>query len=519
MGNETTISFEDFEVDPVRRELRRAGAVVAIEPQVFDLIACLAAHPGHVLSRDELIAQVWGGRIVSDSAIASRINAARAALGDDGATQRRIRTVPRRGYRFEGEVQNVTATAAPLLPEKPSVAVLPFVNMSPDPEQVYFSDGITDDVITDLSRYDELFVIARQSSFAFRGSELGTAQIAQDLGVQYIADGSVRRAGNRVRVSVQLVDARAGVQVWADRYDRDLEDIFAVQDEITSVIVNTLAGQIARQHYTRIRTRSAEAVHAYDHMARAMPHALKVSPRDNAIAREEALKAIAIDPDMARAHAILSLTYTNEANNFWVEDPSASQVAAFDHAGTAVASDDRDPWAHAMHGIADLWKNRAFDRAVQSMERAIQLNPSNAYFRGLHAYVLPFAGDAGAALEQIDLAQRMNPHAPAVFLGFRARALLFLDRVEEALSCLEEMVTLMPGHSNALGYVAVAYAAAGRLDEARATVTQLVAQNPHYTLGNLRRHLPFRRQQDMELVMGMLARTGLPEGGAPGAEP
>jgi len=510
MDTKSTIAFEVYEVDPIRRELRRNSVEVSVEPQVFDLIECFARHPGEVLSREELIEHVWSGRIVSDSAIASRINAARTALGDDGNAQRLIRTIPRRGFRFEGLIRGTEVFLLPVLPEKPSVAVLPFVNMSNDPEQAYFSDGITDDIITDLSRYDELFVIARQSSFFYRGREASIAQISGELGVQYILEGSVRRSGSRVRVTTQLVDARSGIQLWADRYDRDLVDIFAVQEEITTVIVNTLAGQIAHQHYMRIQSKSSVAIDAYEHLAKATPHALKISRQDNMIAREDALKAISIDPTLARAHAILSLTYTNEANNFWIEDPSASQRAAYEASRIALAADARDPWAHATHGIADLWMNRAHDRAVHRLERAVELNPSNAYFRALYSYILPFAGEAGKALEEIEQAHRMNPHFPAVFMGFRGRALLCLRRLDEALSCLEEMVTMMPGHSNALGYVAVAYAALGRQEEARKAAKHLTRENPFYTQSKLRQYLPFRKATDLDFMMEMLELADLP---------
>jgi TolB-like protein len=236
---EKIIEFEDFEVDLARGELRRGGKPVSVEPQVFDLIAVLSAHPGEMMSRDDLIREVWGGRIVSDSAISSRINAARTALGDNGQVQRLIKTIPRRGFRFEGVARDTSNVPAATATDKPSVAVLPFQNLSGDPEQAYFSDGITDDIITDLSRYAELFIIARHSSFAYRDTGTSVNEIAFELGVQYIVEGSVRRAGDRIRVTVQLIDPAAGNQLWAERYDRELTDIFEVQDEITRVIVNT----------------------------------------------------------------------------------------------------------------------------------------------------------------------------------------------------------------------------------------------------------------------------------------
>jgi TolB-like protein len=506
--------FGDSRIDLARGELSREGAPVAVEPQVLDLIVFLASNPGRVVSRDEIIAGVWNGRIVSDSAISTRINAARAALGDDGTLQRVIRTVPRRGYLF---AQEVTAEAAagpaarPALPEKPSVAVLPFQNMSGDPEQAYFSDGITDDIITDLSRYSELFVIARHSSFAYRDDSLAPAEIARNLGVRYIAEGSVRRAGNRVRVTARLIDPRAGNELWAERFDRDVTDIFAVQDEITAVIVNMLAGQIARQHYLRVLAKGPDAIDAYDHALKAMELALKVAHGPNAEARDEALKAIAITPGFARAHAILALTYVNEGNNLLGADPSDSFARAFRAASAAVEADARDPWAHAMLGIAELWQRAPVDRALASMRRAVELNPSNAQFRGLYAYVLGYVGQPETALEELDTATAQNPHFPAVFLGFRARALLLLGRADEALPYAERMATLMPGHANALAFLAIGYAASGRLDEAREATARLRDAHPFYTVGAVCRHFPFARPADLHFVLEMLIRAGLPE--------
>lgn len=505
------IAFGDFELDLTSRELRKNGDPVSVEPQVLDLVAYFATHPGEVLSRDDLIEAVWGGRIVSDSAISTRINAARNALGDSGATQGVIRTIPRRGFRFELDSTAVKSAPSLALPDKPSIAVLPFQNLSSDPDQTYFSDGITDDIITDLSRYDELFVIARHSSFTYRDTNTPAIQIARELGVQYLAEGSVRRAGNAIRVTVQLFDPWAGNQLWSERYDRELEDIFAVQDEITVVIVNTLAGQIARQHYKRVLAKRPEAIVAYDHLLKASEHAIRITPEDNAIAQVEAEKACRIDPAFARAHAILSLTHLNSANNFWTAHPEESFHQGYVTASAAVLADDRDPWAHAMHALAELWFNRAHDRAVLDMQRAVALNPNNSSIRGLYSYLLAFVNQAEQALVEIDLALRMNPHAPALFQGFRGRALLFQRRIDEALACLQQMATLMPGHSNALSYLAVAYAAADRIDEARATVDALHESNPYYTLSALRRFLPFASPDDRDFILDMLDRAGLRE--------
>jgi TolB-like protein len=506
MSEPGIIFFLEFQLDPGRGELRRNGVPVQVEPQVLDLIAHLASHPGTVISRDDLIEHVWGGRIVSDSAISSRISAARAALDDDGTAQQIIKTIPRRGFRFEVSIGSAKPSASKRS-KKPSIAVLPFANMSGDPAQAYFSDGITDDIITELSRYEELFVIARHSSFFYRDETTPAADVAGELGVQYIVEGSVRRDGNRVRVTAKLIDPARGNQIWAERYDRELADIFAVQDEITTVIVNTLVGQITQQRYKRVVAESG----AYDHVLKATEHGLRINLNDTMMARDEALKALELDPKFARAHAILAFSFVTEGNNFWTEDPAATFRTAYDAARTAVAIDPRDPWAHAMLGICELWHNRAHDRAISAMQSSVRLNPSNAQFRGFFAYVLAFCGEAEAALVEIELANVMNPHFSPVFIGFHGRALLMLRRIEEALPVLEQMVTQMPGHSNALAYAAAAYAAKRRPDDARRAIDQLQKTNPFYTLTTARRYLPFSDPNDLNFILDLFAKSGMPE--------
>ena len=239
--------FDDHVLDVERRELRRAGALVAIEPQVFDLLVHLIRNRTRVVSKDDLLDAVWEGRIVSDSALANRINAARAAVGDNGEDQRVIRTLPRKGFRFVGSVVEETAepvvaspstNAAPqlVLPEQPSLVVLPFTDMSPDRNEGHFADGITEDLITELARIRWLFVIARNSAFTYKDRPVDVKQISRELGVRYVLEGSVRRSGQRMRINAQLVDATSGVHQWAERYDRDVGEIFAVQDEITSSV-------------------------------------------------------------------------------------------------------------------------------------------------------------------------------------------------------------------------------------------------------------------------------------------
>ena len=266
-----TLSFGDYEIDVERRELRRAKTPVHVEPQVFDLLVYLVQNRDRVVSKDDLIASVWGGRSVSDSTLTSRINAARNAVGDSGEDKKLIRTIARKGLRFVGEVRTQPTGTEPAdasglppdqvhersrpalpLPDRPAIAVLPFINMSGDPEQEYFSDGISEDIITALSKLRWFFVIARNSSFIYKGKAVHMKQIAEELGVGYVVEGSVRKSGDRVRITAQLNDVATGSHIWAEHYDRSLADVFAVQDEITEAIVAAIEPQtLCRGKFSR----------------------------------------------------------------------------------------------------------------------------------------------------------------------------------------------------------------------------------------------------------------------------
>jgi len=255
----------------------------SVEPQVFDRVEFLIRNRDRTVSRDDLLAAVWSGRIVSESTLASRINAARTAIGDNGADQRLIRTVLRKGIRFVGAVREVqnsgVATAASVgaeqprfalpLPDRPSIAVLPFSNMSGDPEQDYFADGISEDIITGLSKLRWFFVIARNSSFIYKGKAVDIRQVGRELGVRYVLEGSVRKGGSRVRITAQLIETAGGQHLWAERYDRDLADIFAVQDEITKKVVASIEPKLLEAEGIRSQSRSPEDLGAWDMLIRA----------------------------------------------------------------------------------------------------------------------------------------------------------------------------------------------------------------------------------------------------------
>jgi TolB-like protein len=279
--------FEDCVLDTDRRELRRGLAEVAVPPQVFDLLVHLIRHRDRVVSKDDLLSSIWHGRTVSESALFNRLNAARSAIGDTGEQQRLIKTLPRKGMRFVGDVREDGAPngfAAPpsefgdatgrkaselALPERPSIAVLPFANMSGDPDQEHFADGMSEDLITGLARIRWLFVIARNSTFVYKDRPVDVKQVSRELGVRYVLEGSVRRSGARLRINAQLVDATTGGHHWADRYDRELGDLFAVQDEITRSVAAAIEPHLLAAEGIRAFSRSADDLGAWELVAQA----------------------------------------------------------------------------------------------------------------------------------------------------------------------------------------------------------------------------------------------------------
>src|SRR5882672_6941133 len=287
LGHQVQFLFADHTLDTDRRELRRGSEGVAVEPQVFDLLVYLVQNRDRVVSKDDLIASVWGGRIVSDSTLTSRINAARKAVGDSGDEQKLIRTIARKGLRFVGAVRTQANSGLPAqaaddvhepsrpalpLPDRTAIAVLPFVNLSGEPEQEYFSEGISEDIITALSKLRWFYVIARNSSFIYRGKSVHHQQIGEELGVGYVVEGSVRKDGDHVRITAQLVDVASGSHLWAERYDRDLADVFAVQDDITQAVVAAIEPQLYAAEDFRARRKTPDNMDAWDLVMRALSH-------------------------------------------------------------------------------------------------------------------------------------------------------------------------------------------------------------------------------------------------------
>jgi len=374
---------------------------------VFDRLIHLVQNRDHVVSKDDLIAAVWHNRIVSDSTLTSRINAARKAVGDSGEEQKLIRTVPRKGWRFVGDVHaastadsaahNVATvnevheprTALPL-PDRPAIAVLPFVNLSGEAEQEYFSDGISEDIITALSKLRWFFVIARNSSFVYKGKSVHMKQIAEELGVGYVVEGSVRKGGERVRITAQLNDVATGSHIWAERYDRSLADVFAVQDEITEAIVAAIEPQLYAAENFRARRKPPDSMDAWDLVMRALSHYWRVTRQDNLVAQALLEKAIALDPNYGQALGVLATSHTFVAHMGWA-DLAISMPIAERAALAAIRADGEDPWAHLALALVYLF-GRRFDDALAEMELALRLNPNFSLAQGYYGLLLCYCG-------------------------------------------------------------------------------------------------------------------------------
>ncbi len=510
--------FEGYALDTQRRELHRGADLVPLEPQVFDVLAYLIQNRERMVSKEDLLASIWEGRSVSESALATRINAARRAIGDSGEQQRLIKTLLRKGVRFVGavrEVQPATSAAMPeqvALADRPSICVLPFTNMSGDPSQEYFSDGITEDIITELSRFSELFVIARNSVFQYKGKAIDVRQVGRDLGVRYVLEGSIRRDGDRVRISAQLIDAASGAHRWAERYDRKIEDVFALQIELACTIASVLAAHVNRAEAERALTKPAAAWQAYDYYLRAADtlasYHSTLREDDLQRGRRLLLKALEIDPNYARAFAALSDTYVSSWFHRWDDDWSTVLDRAYQSAQKSVQLGPNLAETHVALGWTLLCM-RQHEAAIAAFERAISLNPNFTNWR--FPLSLVYAGEPARAIEVLDALMSLDPfyvpYAP-VTMGF---ACYMLKRYAEALRHFQECVSRAPNMRACRVGLAATYAQLGQLDNAKAQAAEVLRIEPFYTISRSPPISVLKRPEDIEHMADGLRKAGLPE--------
>ena len=513
--------FGDHTLDDDLRELRRGQEPVAVEPQVFDLLIYLVQNRDRVVSKDDLIASVWGGRVVSDSTLTSRINAARKAVGDNGSEQKLIRTIARKGLRFVGDVHirpmgleaqadmHEPSRPALPLPDRPAIAVLPFVNMSGDPEQEYFSDGISEDIITALSKLRWFFVIARNSSFTYKGKVVHMKQIAEELGVGYVVEGSVRKGGEYVRITAQLNDVATGSHIWAERYDRAIADVFAVQDEITEAIVAAIEPQLYAAENFRAQRKPPDSMDAWDLVMRALSHYWRVTRQDNVVAQALLEKATAIDPNYGQALGVLAASQTFSAHMGWA-DMAAVVPIAERAALAAIRADSEDPWAHYALGNVCLFTRR-FDDSLAEFELALQLNPNFSLAQGYYGLALSYCGRCEEADLAARRALRLSPRDPfsAIYCGIAAYSQFVGHHYDEAMrlarEAIRQRVDFVGGHR----VLAAAAGMAGQEDAAKAALLELRRAQPNISLDWVANQMPFKHDADRMHYLEGFRRAGM----------
>jgi TolB-like protein len=520
--------FQDYSLDVERRELRRRMDLVRVEPQVLDLLQYLIRNRDHVVSKDELIAAVWNGRIIAESALSSRITAVRHAIGDSGEQQCLIRTIARKGFRFVGDIQEqqtedgasassplqTTQRAKPqlVLPDKPSIAVLPFQNLSGDPDQEHFADGTVEEIITALSRFSSLFVIARNSSFIYKGRAADVKQVGRELGVRYVLEGSVRKAGTQVRITSQLIDTSTGAHLWANRFDGSLPDIFDLQDQVALGVVGAVTPKVERAEIDRAKRKPTDSLDAYEYFLRGMASFYQ----RNREATDEALRlfyaAIGRDAEFASAYGMAAWCYGWRKVNAWTTDRAKeiAETARLARRAAELGPDDAVALSRAAHALATVVGD--VEDALIFVDRALALNPNLAGAWWASGWTRVYSGEPEAAIEHFARAMRLSPldpHLVAMQAG-TAFAHMLAGRYDEASSWAEKAMWAQ-NYLTPLRIAVASHALAGRLTEAKKTLARLLELDPAASIVNFQERAPLRRREDVERLESGLRRAGMPE--------
>jgi len=530
------------------------GETQHLEPKVMDVFVCLAEHANELVSRDQLLDVAWNSNVPCDEQLTRAISEIRRAFYDDAQHPKFIETVPKRGYRLLQEVRlpepserpkprgvmhyfmaaallvigagmiawwqpwQVRAEPASLermafpLPDKPSIAVLPFTNLSDDPRQEYFTDGMTNDIITDLSKFRDLLVIASNSTFTYKGKPVKVQQVAEELGVRYVLEGSVQKEGEQVRVNAQFIDAITGKHLWAERYDRELSDIFAMQDEITQKIVAILGsyhGILADADRARARRKGTSNLSAYELFLLALELSHHFTKEDVAKSIELYAKAIELDPQYARAYAGLAMAHWQDWFYGWAESPEHSATQFVDAAKTAVEVDETEPEAHWALAMAYMTILKRYQQGAAEYELAIALNPNNADLLASWGWDMSTTlGRAEEGVKIIKKAMRLNPYYPDWYEEGLGIAAYYARQYEEAVSAFNKVqYRVVSVHL----LLAASYARLGRLEEAHAEAANVLELQPDFSIKAWQEKVLSLNPADMEHYLDGLRKAGLPE--------
>lgn len=539
--------LDDWYVDPDTGRLTRQGAEVRLEPKVMALLVLLANHAGEVMSREAIEAEVWKNMVVGYDALATTVIKLRKALGDSSRQPHYIETVSKKGYRLIAPVHHsqspkeptgtthsltknrkytfpILATSAMLAlilvlfavlnqdnPEHPehgppvqqaALVVLPFTNLSDDPQQEYFSDGITEDLIIDLSRYSRLKVISQHTTFSYKTRTIALKTLSEELGVRYVVEGSIRRDGKHIRINVQLIDAHSGINLWAERYDREVAGLFDVQDEVRKKIVSSLEITLTEEERHREQKRYTDSFEAYDYFLRGQAQLVRrASASDNNQAKEFIQKAIAIDPGFARAHAALALIYADAYRFNWTDDPELTRQLALNTGQRAIQLDPLSPQAYWIAGYIYLFLFEEHSKAIEMASRSIELSPDNpdaiTTLAVTHAY-----GDEPqkAKLLMQELMQK-NKHYSAMVPSVLGLANLRLGNYSESLNAYNKSLLINPSRIQGNTVKAVVLYRMGNIEDAQFQVDELYNYHPDFDLNAWSTRQPFK---DKRFIKGML---------------
>jgi len=509
-------AFGPFVLDAEAGTLRRDGVPVPVGYRGFLLLKAFVDRPGEVLTKSDLFQAGWQGAVVEETNLTVQIASLRKHLGQSPGGGDWIATIPRVGYRFAGPVKteadatnDKVDTGRTQESGSASIAVLPFLNLSADPEQEYFADGVVEDIIAGLSRLRWLSVIARNSTFAYKGKSPDVRQVGIDLGVRYVLEGSVRRAGSRVRVAAELVEAASARQVWAERYDREVTDLFAVQDEITSSVIASIEPHLFAAEGLSYRRKLPGSLDAWGYAMRAMPTVWSWAGPDSDSALRDLHRAIAIDQGYTHAYSLIAWTYASRAHMGIVRLPEVLEQA-LTAARRAIQLDGEDPWGHLALGYVHMHARR-FLPAVEELSEAIELNPNFALAYGVLGAAFGFGGEPDKGLEQLRIALRLSPRdaQQAIFLSAEAICHFVGGRYAESAALNRRAVKLRPHFVSAWRTLAAAAGLAGDQETATNAVAEALKLQPELSTEWIERYYALVRREDRERYIQGLRNAGL----------
>ncbi|MCC7282150.1 MAG: winged helix-turn-helix domain-containing protein [Acetobacteraceae bacterium] len=514
----SSLHFAGFVLDQARACLQGAdGAEIALRPKAFDLLLLLARNAGRVMAKDALLDAVWPGVHVSEDSLFQAVREARRAIDDEAGTI--LRSVAKRGYMLDVAVRQNSgahATASPALTppdDRPSLVVLPFANVGGDPEQGYFADGVSEEITMALARFRSFLVIAPASAAAFRDQPPDVREIGRILGVRYVLEGSVRRAGERLRISGRLVEAATGAHLWDDRFEGAAEDLFAMQDRVTEAAAAALEPRIRQAEIDRAQRKPTQDLSAYDLYLRALPYAHEQTRADNEAAMRLLEQALARDPSFARACATLAATTASAIYQGWSDDYRAQQARAQELARRTLAMNSADPVVLSKIGYVLSLPPGELEFGRSLLARATELGPNLADAWHFAGWTSLWAGDLDLAANALDRAERLDPLSPDIARVWTGRGALrfFSGRPEVAIGVLRRAVARSPDWPPPRVYLFVSLVAAGALDDARNEARALLRIQPNRTIRRTRETNAYRPPWMMEMLLDAMRRAGVPE--------